>query len=207
MADRWFTGRHCRAALCAFMALASASGPAAAQSVVGKALVEGKPVILFSDRTWTYEDASSDCQTLSAKLAFCGAALGWVTTAKPTPDVLAAFRMNSTTYANFIYEDIGTAQGLSIEGVRNVLLQIVQNQTGTMPVVIETSTATIGTLTAETLVYGFKVSGMDVVYANTFVLGTHSLLQAQTYEISSIYTDTHRQVHADFLSAIQYSGD
>jgi hypothetical protein len=57
------------------------------------------------------------------------------------------------------------------------------------------------------MVYSFKISGMDVVYSNTFVLGPNSLLQAQTSELSKTYTDTHRQVHADFLTAIQYSGD
>jgi hypothetical protein len=91
--------------------------------------------------------------------------------------------------------------------VREVLLRIVQNQTGTVPTVIETTTAKVGSLTAETLVYGFKVSGLDIVYANTFILGANSLLQAQTYEISTSYTDAHRQVHADFLTAIQYSGE
>lgn len=192
------------AALCAYVFL---QGPASAQSVVGKALVDGKPVILMDDRTWTYEDPSADCQTLTGKLTFCGSALGWTPSTRPTPDVLAAFRLNSTTYSNFIYEDLGTSKGLTVEGVRDILLKIVESQTGEVPVLIETSTDMIGTLPGETMVYGFKVSGLDVVYSNTFVLGANSLLQAQTYEIAVNYTDAHRKNHADFLGAIKYSGD
>ena len=207
MADRGYPGLRWASALCASVVLGMAPAPAAAQAVVGKALVEGKSVLLFDDRTWGYEDATSDCQTLTAKLDFCGAGLGWKGSAKPTPDVLAAFRLNSTTYANFIYEDLGTANGLTVDGVRDILLQIVQGQTGSIPTVIETSSDKVGNLSAETVVYAFKVSGLDVVYANTFVLGANSLLQAQTYELTTTYTDTHRQVHADFLAAIRYSGD
>jgi hypothetical protein len=207
MAEYSRSDRRWLCALGACLCLGMVPLPGAAQSVVAKTLVNGKSVVLFDDRTWAYEDASADCQTLTAKLTFCGEALGWVPSTKPTPDVLAAFRLNSTTYANFIYEDLGTAQGLTVEGVRDVLLQIVQNQTGNIPTLIETSTTQVGTLTAETMVYGFKVSGLDIVYANTFVLGTNSLLQAQTYELSTSYTETHRQVHADFLTAIQYTGE
>jgi hypothetical protein len=207
MADVGFASHRWASAICACILLGIAPAPSAAQSVVGKALVEGKSVLLFDDRTWSYESTTSDCQTLTTKLAFCGEALGWAVSTRPTPDVLAAFRLNSTTYANFIYEDLGTAQGLSVEGVRDVLLQIVEGQTGSIPTVIETSSDKVGNLSAETMVYHFKVSGLDVVYANTFVLGRNSLLQAQTYELSQTYTDTHRQVHADFLTAIQYSGE
>jgi hypothetical protein len=207
MAEHLRPDRRWLYALYACLCLGVVTPPAVAQSVVAKTLVNGKSVVLFDDRTWAYEDASSDCQTLTAKLTFCGEALGWMQSTKPTPDVLAAFRLNSTTYANFIYEDLGTSQGLTVEGVCDVLLQIVQNQTGNIPTVIETSTTKVGTLTAETMVYGFKVSGLDIVYANTFVLGTNSLLQAQTYELSTSYTETHRQVHADFLTAIQYTGE
>ncbi len=207
MADRGTLYSGWATALCACMVLAMAPAPVAAQAIVGKALVDGKAVLLFEDRTWTYENATTDCQTLTAKLGFCGAALGWTPSTRPTPDVLAAFRLNSTTYANFIYEDLGTANGLTVEGVRDILLQMVQSQTGSIPTVIETSSDKLGSLSAETVVYAFQVSGLDVVYANTFVLGTNSLLQAQTYELSTTYTDAHRQAHAEFLTAIQYSGD
>jgi hypothetical protein len=195
------------AAVCACVAMLFLQGPASAQTVVGKALVEGKPVILMDDKTWAYEDPSAECQTLTAKLTFCGSALGWSPSTRPTPDVLAAFRLNSTTYSNFIYEDLGTSNGLTVDGVRDILLKIVQGQTGEVPVVIESSTDMIGTLSGETMVYGFRISGLDVVYSNTFILCTNSLLQAQTYEIAATYTDAHRKNHADFLGAIKYSSD
>ena len=207
MADRGLVHLDWMSALCACAVWGMSTAPVAAQKVVGKALVEGKSVLLFDDRTWSFENATPDCQTLTAKLNFCGATLGWTPSTRPTPDVLAAFRLDSKTYANFIYEDLGTANGLTVEGVRDILLQIVQGQTGSIPTVVETSSAKVGSLSAETLVYAFKISGLDVVYANTFVLGTNSLLQAQTYELTTNYSDKHRQVHADFLTAIQYSGD
>jgi hypothetical protein len=185
----------------------SAPVAAYAQDVVGKALVDGKPVILYSDKSWAFENVADGCSVLNPKLTFCGDALGWTPSTKPTPDVLAAFRLNDITYSNFIYEDIGRSVGLTPEGVRDILLKIVEGQTGSIPRVIETGPATVSGKPAETMVYAFDVSGLKVVYANTFVLGDASLLQAQTYEIGDSYTDAHRAAHAAYLAAIQYSGN
>lgn len=199
-----------KAVLCASGAIAlalTASFAAVAQDAVGKALVDGKPVILFGDKTWAFENAEDGCSFLSPKLTFCGDALGWTPSTKPTPDVLAAFRLNDITYANFIFEDIGRSVGLTPEGVRDILLKIVEGQTGNIPRVVETTPATVSGKAAETMVYAFEVSGLKVVYANTFVLGEASLLQAQTYEIGDSYTDAHRAAHAAYLAAIEYSGN
>jgi hypothetical protein len=197
--------RHFRALA---LALAFAASPAMSQGIVGKALVEGRTVLLFDDRTWAYEDATGNCPQLTARLSFCADTQNWTPSTRPTPDVLAAFRLNATTYANFIYEDLGTAMGLTSEGVRDLLLQIVSNQTGSLPTVIESAPASVTDQPAETLVYAFKVAGLDVVYANTFVLTERSLLQAQTYEVGvTTFTDAHRQVHAGFLAATTYSGN
>jgi hypothetical protein len=194
------------AILVAFLTLGTAL-PALAQQAVGKALVEGKPVILYSDKTWVFENPADGCSFLTPKLTFCGDAKGWTPSRSPSPDVLAAFRLNDLTYAQFIYEDVGRSVGLTPEGVREFLLGIVEAMTGNLPVVIETVPATVSGKPAETMVYAFEFNGLKVVYANTFVLGQSSLLQAQTYEIGETYSDAHRAVHAEFLTAIEYSGN
>jgi hypothetical protein len=76
---------------------------ALAQTVVGRAIVDGRPVTLYANKTWSYAgDTKPICAILSSKLSFCGDPDRWMPAAKPTPDVIAAYRHDSLHYGQII---------------------------------------------------------------------------------------------------------
>ena len=173
-----------------------------AQGLVGKALVDGREVELFSDKTWRFsEESAEDCRTLSAKLAFCGNASEWKPTAAPTSDILAAFRHDDKNYGQFIIEDLGMAQGLTMPAVREFVLGFAEQAAGEPPVIISTDPVTMGELTGETMVYAITISGVELIYVNSIFLSENTLLQAMTYQVASEYTPEHDALHAEFLAA------
>jgi hypothetical protein len=183
--------------------LLSAPVAALSQTVVGRAIVDGRPVTLFDNKTWAFAgDPKVGCAVLTPKLSFCGDPDRWMPSTKPSPDVIAAYRHDSIHYGQIIIEDIGTDQGLSMRAVRQFILDFAaQNSGGEPPIVISTEPVTVGSMTGETIVYGFNVSGVDTVYSNTVLLGESTLIQLMTYQLGSEYTDMHADLHAEFLEA------
>ena len=184
------------------------AAPALAQAVSGKALVEGRTVTLFDDFSWRFDDLAGGCETLSTRLDFCGADAGWSVAQKPTPDYTAAYRLTDRLYGGYIVEEIGTDQGLTPVSVRKLLLEILKSSLSVVPVVMQNEPATIDGKTGEMLVYGFTVDGIDVVYANSFLLNKGSVLQVLTYEIGTKdYSDAHRRAHETFVAATRFKAD
>jgi hypothetical protein len=178
------------------------SGAVLAQELVGKALVDGREVELFSDQTWRFSGTPEEnCKTLSTRLSFCGDSTRWQTSAKPTPDVIAAYRHDSISYGQFIIEDLGTDQGLTMSSVRKFILDFAGQVSGEPPVIISTEPITLGGLLGETIVYSFTISGLRTVYSNTVLLGKDTLLQAITYQLTDGFTDEHKALHDEFIAA------
>lgn len=185
------------------LALCVAS-PALSQTNVGRAIVEGRTVTLFDNKSWAFADAATPgCAALSSKLSFCGDPDVWQPTAKPKPDALVADRIDSLHYAQVIEEELGTAQGVTLPMIRQFILDFAQQQTNAPPIVVSTKPAQVGTMTGETMVYAFTIMGVDTVYANTILLGETSLVQLITYQIGSDYTDRRAELHADFNKNMQ----
>jgi hypothetical protein len=178
-----------------------------AQTVVGRAIVDGRPVTLLDNKTWAFAgDTKPGCAELSPKLSFCGDPDRWVPSTKPNPDVIAAYRHDSLHYGQMIVEDIGTDQGLTMQAVRQFILEFAAASSGGVPpIVISTEPATVGSLSGETIVYGFNVAGIDTVYANTILLGDTTLVQLITYQLGDEYTDKHAELHAEFIAASKVS--
>jgi hypothetical protein len=173
-----------------------------AQDLVGKALVDGREVELFSDQTWRFAgEAIADCRTLSTKVEFCGDKGTWEDSVKPNADILASFRYNATTYGQYVVEDIGAAQGLTLPAVKQFVLDYAGQLSGEPPIVISTEPVTLGGLTGETVVYAFAISGLNTVYSNSMLLGENTLLQVMTYELGKEFTPEHAAIHAEFLAA------
>lgn len=89
-----------RLALLALVGCLTVPGFAVAQTAVGKAVVGGKTVTLFDDGTWKYADAATagtfaKCEDVTPTARFCGAALGRSGTAPPSPEINAAYRIDT----------------------------------------------------------------------------------------------------------------
>ncbi len=177
---------------------------ASAEEAVGRSIVGGRPVTLYDDKTWDYvTDAVPGCAVLSPKLSFCGAPDRWVPSAKPTPDAIAAYRYDSLHYGQIIIEDLGLAQGFTLDAVSEFVLDYAERASGAPATVITTEPASLNGIEGRTIVYAFKVSGIETVYANTILVGQNTLLQVITYEIGTQYSETHADLHAEFLAATQ----
>ena len=188
--------------------MAFAAQPALAQSVSGKAMVDGRVVTLFDDFSWKFDDAAAGCETISTRLQFCGRDAGWSSAQKPTPDYAAAYRLNDRMYGGYIVEEIGTDQGLNPQAVRKLLLEILETSLNVTPVVLETKDIMIDGKPGETLAYGFNLDGIDVVYANSFLLTKSSLVQVLTYEVGSKdFSEAHRRAHEGFVAATRFNAD
>jgi hypothetical protein len=190
---------------CSAMIMFFLAWPALAQTVVGRAVVDGRTVTLFDNQSWQFETADeAGCKLLSAKLSFCGDPIKWHNTRVPAPDVIAAYRYNDQQYGQFIVENLGTAQGLTSESVRKIILDIARQASGQDPVVISITPASLGELSGETVVYTFNISGLETVYANSLFLTENTLLQAMTYAVgTSTYSPTHETIHAELLAVTQ----
>lgn len=178
-------------------------GGAQTQTMVGKAVVDGKTVTLYSDKSWSFDEASDaapGCLSITPKLSFCGDPKVWVRIPPQSPVINAAFRLNASTYAQQIVENIGTSAGLSPDFLKDAVLQFAKTVSGSPPVVLGVEPAEFQGKTLETLIYQFTMNGVPVVFANTIYMSEQTAAQIITYEVSSTYTDAHKQAHAEFLA-------
>ncbi len=181
------------------------SSAALAQNVVGRALVDGEKVVLFSDRTWAYESAGTgDCSQIHAEVQFCGNSNDWQTTTVPSPDVSAAYRFDDRHYAQFIIEAFGTKDGVTARMMRDIVIENAATGTGQSKedvTVISVEDTVVDGIPSETVVYQFAVDNLDVVFANSLVITDNLTMQAITYAIASEYSDLHQRLHADVIAA------
>ncbi|MBL9046079.1 MAG: hypothetical protein JNK34_02030 [Tabrizicola sp.] len=174
-----------------------------AQEVVGKAIVDGKTVSLYADKTWTFDVATSSagCSQITAKLSFCGDAERW----RPSPNanaiINATYSLNASTYGLMIVEDIGTSVGISSELLRNTILKMAGTQSDSQPVVLGIESDTFQDKDLETLVYQVSINGLKIVFATTMYLTAGTTAQISTYEIGETYSEAHKAAHEDFLAA------
>lgn len=185
------------------------SAPAAlSQATVGTAIIDGKKVELLDDKTWRFattgDGTDADCRQLNPVVAFCG--LGdWKATNVPSPDFLAAYQLNSRSFGGVIYEAIGSADGMSSEFMRDILLQYAAQASG-VPV-LDLVDVTVDQAPAEKMTYAIQLNGLDVVYQNTILIADTHTIQFLVWTIGSDYTDTQKSVAQDFTSHIRLDLD
>ncbi len=194
-------------ALVAAMALPS---HASAQSVVGKAVVDGKTVTLFDDGTWKPADSQGSagapvCDDVTPTVQFCAQAVGWISTPPPTNEINAAYRIDARHYAQFLIEELGSDDGFTAEFMRQVVLDNAASVTGSAPEVIDVQPVTLGALSGDTVIYRIKFNGLNVVYANSILVEPKRVMQVMTYAIGNEYTPQHTGYHAAFLANTKLS--
>lgn len=183
---------------------------ASAQEILGTSVIDGRRISILDDGTWVYADpADENCRPLTEVLAFCGEANGWTATRPPSPDIIAQYRYDDRNYAQFVYEALGTDDGMSLEFMREA---VIGNAAGAAGVgeaeipVIEVYDTTLGASEGETVVYLVTLNGLKIVFANTVVVTPRHTLQAMTFSIGTGFTDAHRRLHAAFLGDVRFDG-
>lgn len=186
---------------------------ATAQTQVGRALVDGRVVILFDDKSWTFleeigAENEDDCASAHPLVSFCGLGDPWIETPAPSPTINAQYRFNAQTYGQIVVEEIGTDQGLNMQFMRDAVINNAAAATGQGPediVVLKTEPREIDGLAGEAVYYQFKFSGLDVVFLNVIIITKNSSFQIMTYAIAPEVTEQHMEIHQDFENNIKFT--
>jgi hypothetical protein len=181
-----------------------------AQNKVGSSVVDGKTIDLFSDFTWQYRTGIEDaaCTTVSPGIEFCGTNRGWQKSNDSSSDITAQFRFDDRTYGLFIVEDIGASDGVSLEYMRNIVVEnmaIAADVSKENILILEVEDGTFHGKPSSMIVYSGKVEGLKIVFANTIVIEPSRSLQLATYSFGDSFTEKHRRVHDDFLSMVKFN--
>jgi hypothetical protein len=185
------------------------SGNAWAQSVVGRTVIGGQRVELLDDNTWRFAESSATpagCHDLREGVSFCGAAEQWQRITNAPPQLTAQYRFDDKTYGQFVIEAVGTSSGMTLDGVREMVIgyaaQASQASPGDIPV-LDNFAQIVDGHDGDTIVYAATISGMKLVFANTIVVEDARTIQAMTYTFGETYTEEHRNLHTEFIGEIR----
>jgi len=189
-------------------ALALSSVSTMASDLVGTGFVKGKVVQLFDDGTWKYlvKPENPGCETVHEFVDFCATNTNW----KPWPgakfDFDKLYNHDERHFAGLIVEKLGTVDGMTKEGMINSVLSIAADASKTsveeIPVhsVTETKTDDVDGMQ---VVYGAKIDGLNVVYANSITVQEALTIQVVTWAIGKEFTPVHQDLHKDFNGGVQ----
>lgn len=182
--------------------------PTAAQSVVGTAIIGGKRAELLSDKTWRFSSGTTpaNCVPINHTMSFCGSILDWKPTSTVGTDFVRLFSGGSRTYGGVIYEDVGSADGLDMEFMRNLAIENAAAFTGVPPEEIpihEVAETTVDGVAGETVSYGARMGTLDFVYQNTILNSETTTIQFVVWTIAKELTDEARTANRNFLDAFK----
>jgi len=202
-----------RALSLALAALLALGAPAAAQdpTVVGRGTVDGRQVDLLEDGTWRYSATGRQpCIPVTTEVFFCGSLSAW----RPFPPrgtgAAALFRYDDRHYGMFLVDNIGGANGITLDDAQASVLKAVADAARATPdqiPVMSVTAAEVHGMAGRTIIYGARLNNLPLVYANTVIVSDDVTLQIATYAIGTEYTSLHAQLHADFLSGVRLSLD
>lgn len=182
-------------------------GNASAQVVVGRTQVDGQNVVIYEDFTWEFETTrTDDCTPLGRAIAFCGNPSIWKYTDPMDNEAAAMYRYDDRHYGIIIVEDLGSEDGLTEKFMRQTVIQNAADVAGipaTLVTIYESGENDAAEGHVSPLIYGIKLDGMPVVYANTIVNQPHNTYQLITFSVDDSYSDRHRSLHKDFVNNTQ----
>ena len=179
---------------------------ATAQESVGKAVVDGKVVVLYSDGTWQYESGEAGCSPIAKGITVCPGNEGWMKASNASADAAATFRLDDRNYAMIIDEKLGVADGLNKEFMTKAVITNVAIGANIPESEVLTMNIEDGQLFGRdkrTITYGAPIDGLDVVYVNSVVFSENRTLQILTYSIGKVFTDEMGANHQSFISTIK----
>ena len=190
--------------------------PLTAQSgeVVGTAVLGGKRVELLGDRTWRFADevqAEGPCVPINTVLTFCGTIFDWRPVDTTGTEFIRLFRHDSRTYGGIIFEEVGSAEGMDLEFMRNIIIENAAMGTGVQPQDIpihDVQAVEVDGHPAETVIYGATFNGLDIIYLNTIVNSENHNVQFVVWTIGDTLTDEGRAAARSFneVARIDFGG-
>lgn len=188
------------------------AGPVLAQEVVGRSVIDGRPVELLEDGTWSYADTAdldAGCAPLRNGISFCGGTFGWDEVPAGSPDITAQYRLDDRTYGIVIVEGVGINQGVSSEFMREMVIELAAGRTGVsasqVPVLDQTA-GTVDKQPVDTIAYLVTLSGTPLVFINSILVADEITVQFVTYSFGRELTDRDSEIHDIFTDYIRIDG-
>ena len=177
-----------------------------AQSILGRAIVNGQTVLILSDGTWRYESTSSkECHLVALDLSFCGSSEIWKKVRPDNPEITAQYKFDDLHYGMIISEGLGSDDGVDLATLREIALEnasYFSGGTASDVPVLDIYIDRIDEMEADTMIYVVKLNDLNFVYANTMLILPQMTLQAATMAVGSQFTDKHKEIHALFLENV-----
>lgn len=189
----------------------SLTSAAMAQNVVGRSVVDGNKVLLFSDGTWDFETQSvDDCDFLSKRVAFCGSPSRWQPIHEVPTGILAQYLIDDQHYAMFVEEAIGTDLGNTHEFMRMAVVGNFALGAGIPEedvIVLDVYDTKLGDLSGETVVYAGDISNLPFVFINSVFITKSDSVQVVTYAVGKDVSEIHASYHHQFLELTKIEGE
>lgn len=183
---------------------------AAAQTVIGTAVVDGRQVDILDDNTWRFSAATGEsgtCIRIDGPVSFCGPPTRWQRApVAPAPAIDALYQVDDRNFGMLIVEGLGQADGLTVQNLREAVLMNAGAAGGVGPEavpVLDNFDATVAEKAHPTVAYQVTIQGLQFVYLTTLLVEERNAAQLTTYAISDALTDSHRQLHEEFLSHVR----
>ena len=188
------------------------SVPSYSASEIGKALIDGKIVILYDDKTWGFADGaevSSACERLSNRIDFCKGATPYEQIAPANNELLGQFRKDDHNYAMVIEEEVGSKDGMTLEFMRNAIYenQIAGGVKKEDIIVIDTTEGEEFGQNATFVAMATSLDGLKLVYAYTIMISETTSVQLITYALGQELTDEMVENHEEFLDLMRIDFD
>lgn len=189
------------------------SGAATAQTILGKSLIDGRSVVLFSDGTWEFETLSEGnaCKALSKILQFCGEPTFWVPQPKPNPLVAGFYRHSATEYLMLVPEQVGSDNALTAEAFLASVIQNAASGAGVSTddvVVSENYLAPFQEGVLPTIGYSVTIAGTPYSYLTSIYLGRKNSLQILTFIAGETeIIQEHRAFHEEALTLTTFDAE
>ncbi len=184
------------------------SVPSYSASEIGKALIDGKIVILYDDKTWSFADeaeVSSACERLSKRVDFCKGGTPYEQIAAANNELLGQFRKDDRNYAMIIEEEVGSKDGMTLEFMRNAIYdnQIAGGVKKEDIIIIDTTEGEEFGQNATFVAMATSLDGLKLVYAYTIMISETTSVQLITYALGQELTDEIVDNHEEFLDLVR----
>jgi hypothetical protein len=194
--------RLCLALLFACLFSLSCSGAMAEQ--VGTAVVDGRTVILDSNKTWRYADEAEvktpdGCENIE-NLAVCVGSIGWAPATAPNSGNYAALYVHSKKYYfGIIVEPYGQKDGMTYQALQSAIIEnaahFASAKSADIPV-LGTESEVKGLPGARSITYGPVLKGTPFLFYNAFKIYQDRSIQFAFWGIA-------KTMPADFKALIE----
>ena len=170
------------------------------------AVVNGRKVNVYSDKTWAYQDQlQSSCESLDAHVSFCSNDT-WDKTSTSDPQQLAQYMNNKDQYGIIISEGLGLADGVSLEMMVDAALSNIAIAWGInksdIPV-LKISDVEFEGMQSRRMAVSAEYQAMSLILIYTISVADGQAYQLITFRVGKNYGSTDEALHQSFIKHVE----